>query len=319
MARKALASTVNVQGQITQYRYGNASGTQVTTVNTYNATSNRMSASSATKDGAASGNVFSQTYLYDALSNMTVRADNQTGVQDYFTYDNLNRLTQTSSQGGGISPTRTTQVLYDERGNIQYKSDVGHYWYDSARPNRMTNVTLDNSVGGAIALTGTRTWSYAFDDNKPGAQNVGGTSFGNGNLEYTVSHDTVNSRHTVRSETYTSYNMPGQIVFGNFITNTTSTADRQMRTDDLIGAPVDDDLGPSHCFAIGFGRKPPGHIGDCDRDVQALIGRFLLRQPDTGKGGDGIDRTGQNPVIRGTGWPMHDIMANDLPFIGRNR
>ena len=70
--------------------------------------------------------------------------------------------------------------------------------------------------------------SYAFDDYKAGAQNVNGTTMGNGNLEYTVSQDTANSRHTVRGESYTSFNMPGQIVYGNFITSTTSTADRTL-------------------------------------------------------------------------------------------
>jgi RHS repeat-associated protein len=38
----------------------------------------------------------------------------------------------------------------------------------------------------------------------------------------------VNNRHTVRSETYTSFNMPSQIVYGNFVTSTTSTADRTL-------------------------------------------------------------------------------------------
>ena len=98
-------------------------------------------------------------------------------------------------------PTTTTRVLYDVRGNITYKSDVGQYWYDGSRPNRMTNVTL-TAPSGAQALTGTRTLSYAFDDTLTGFQMVNGISTGNGNLMYTVSHDTVNNVHTVRSETY---------------------------------------------------------------------------------------------------------------------
>lgn len=116
----------------------------------------------------------------------------------------------------------------DARDNITYKSDVGRYWYDAARPNRMTQVTLETAPGAQVALNGTRALSYAFDDTKPGAQVVGGTSVGNGNLLYTVSQDTPNNRHTVRAETYTSFNMPLQIVFGNFVTATTSTADRTL-------------------------------------------------------------------------------------------
>lgn len=58
----------------------------------------------------------------------------------------------------------------DARDNITYKSDVGRYWYDAARPNRMTQVTLETAPGAQVALNGTRALSYAFDDTKPGAQ-----------------------------------------------------------------------------------------------------------------------------------------------------
>lgn len=105
---------------------------------------------------------------------------------------------------------------------------MGRYWYDAQRPNRMTNVTLETAPGAQIALSGTRALSYTFDDAKAGAQSVNGTTVGNGNLEYTVSQDTVNGLHTLRSETYTSFNMPEKIVFGNLLTPTTSTADRTL-------------------------------------------------------------------------------------------
>lgn len=74
---------------------------------------------------------------------------------------------------------------YDARGNIQYKSDVGRYWYDAARPNRMTNVTLEKHplAASAIPLGGTRALSYVLDDYRPGAQSINSVSVGNGNLE----------------------------------------------------------------------------------------------------------------------------------------
>lgn len=217
---------INAQGQITQYRYGN----QVTTVKAYNAATGRLSGQTATLDGQGSGNVLNQSYGYDSLGNLTARSDNSPGVgtQESFSYDSLNRLTNTTILGGGVSPPQTTEVLYDARGNIAYKSDVGRYWYDAARPNRMTNVTLEMAPGAQLPLTGTRALSYVFDDYRGGAQSVGGTTVGNGNLEYTVSQDTVNNLHTLRSESYTSFNMPKEIVYGNFITSTSSTADRTL-------------------------------------------------------------------------------------------
>lgn len=63
--------------------------------------------------------------------------------------------------GGAVSPPSTTEVRYDARGNITYKSDVGRFWYDAARPNRMTAVTLETAPGAIQPLTGTRALNYA--------------------------------------------------------------------------------------------------------------------------------------------------------------
>ena len=215
---------MNARGQITQYRLGN----QITTVKTFNATNGRLSSLQSTKDGQAAGNVQNQSYTYDSINNLLSRGDANLALQESFVYDNLNRLSLATIVGGAVSPPTTTQVMYDARGNILYKSDVGRYWYDAARPNRMTNVTLETAPGAQVSLTGTRTLSYAFDDLKPGARSVNGVQVGNGNLEYTVSHDTVQNIHTVRGEAYTSFNMPATIQYGNFVTNTTSTADRTL-------------------------------------------------------------------------------------------
>lgn len=217
---------MDAQGQITQYRHGN----QVTTARGVDPATGRLTGQTATRDGQTTGNVLSHTYTYDALGNLLARLDNTSGVgtQESFGYDSLNRLTLAAIQGGVLSGTRTTEVMYDARGNISYKSDVGRYWYDAARPNRMTNITLETSPGAAIALTGTRALAYAFDDSRPTAQTMAGISVGNGNLEYTVSYDATNNRHTLRGEVYTSFNMPGQISYGNFITSSTSTSDRVL-------------------------------------------------------------------------------------------
>jgi len=217
---------MDAQGRITQYKQGS----QVTTVKTYNEATGKLTGQTATKAGQATGNVLNQSYTYDSLGNLTTRADNSPGVgtSESFSYDNLNRLTLNTFVGGAISPPSTTEVMYDARGNITYKSDVGRYWYDGARPNRLTNITLETAPGAQIAYTGTRQLTYAFDDYKTGAQTVNGTTLGNGNLEYTVSLDAVNSRHTYRGETYTSFNMPAAITFGNMSGSTAGPVDRNL-------------------------------------------------------------------------------------------
>ncbi|OOG38889.1 type IV secretion protein Rhs, partial [Polaromonas sp. A23] len=217
---------VDAQGHITQYKQGN----QVTTVKAYNAATGKLNGQTATKDGQSTGNVLNQSYGYDSLGNLTTRADNTAGVgtQESFSYDSLNRLSLYTMLGGAVSPPTSTEVLYDARGNIAYKSDVGRYWYDGQRPNRMTNVTLETAPGAQIAFTGTRQLVYTFDDYKPTAQSVNGVTVGNGNLEYTVSLDTPNNRHTYRGETYTSFNMPATITFGNMSGSTAGPVDRNL-------------------------------------------------------------------------------------------
>ncbi|OGB33216.1 MAG: hypothetical protein A3F78_08615 [Burkholderiales bacterium RIFCSPLOWO2_12_FULL_61_40] len=220
---------MNAQGQITQYKTGN----KVTTVNTYALDTNRLTSRSATLDGQASGNVLSQDYLHDALGNLTKRTDHAPGVntEEGFSYDSLNRLSTATLLGGAVSPPSTTQVMYDARGNITYKSDVGRYWYDAQRPNRMTNVTLETAPGATHALTGTRTLSYAFDDARAEAQSVNTLKVGNGNLWYTVSQDTDHNKHNVRWESYTSFNMPNEIKFGTLLdihAPTNTVADRTL-------------------------------------------------------------------------------------------
>jgi RHS repeat-associated protein len=210
---------MNEHGQTTQTILGNGIWEQMG----YNPTTKRLSSVRAFVPNFGPGgqppDLMNQSYTYDNLSNLKTRLDNVTHVNEGFAYDGLNRLTNYTAVGGTLtsaSPNNSVQVMYDARGNIQYKSDVGQYWYDTARPNRMTAVTLSTPVGGQ-PLTGSRALAYAFDDYRPGAKTVNGTVLGNGNLMYTVSQDTAQNRHTVRWEEYTSFNMPKQIKYANLV------------------------------------------------------------------------------------------------------
>jgi RHS repeat-associated protein len=217
-------TAMDAKGHITQYKQGS----QVTTVRGYDDATGRLKTITATRNGFASGGVQAHTYSYDSLGNLTTRADNSPGVgtQESFGYDTLNRLNTYTIVGGAINSTQTTQVMYDARGNITYKSDVGRYWYDAQRPNRLTNITLETEPGQIT--TGTRALTYAFDDDQPGAQSVNGVTVGNGNLMYTVSHDAAHNRHIHRGETYTSFNMPAQFTYSNIINGMPDTPDRLL-------------------------------------------------------------------------------------------
>jgi RHS repeat-associated protein len=215
-------ANMNERGQVTGFIHGNGTwGSKA-----YNAATGRLQNITLIKQQSIGSNqpasidLLKLSYQYDSLSNLTKRTDGITQVGETFQYDGLNRLSLYTASSPALSqasdPNSIVQVLYDVRGNITYKSDVGQYWYDPARPNRMTAVTLSTPAGGQ-PLTGSRAMAYAFDDYSPGAQTVNGTVLGNGNLMYTVSQDTKNNRHTVRWEDYTSFNMPKQIKYASLV------------------------------------------------------------------------------------------------------
>ncbi len=230
---------MNAQGAITQYRQGN----NITTVKNVDEVNGKLRSVQATLAGQATGNVFNHSYSYDALGNLKTRSDANTGVNESYQYDALNRLSLYTALGGGLPGTQGTQVLYDAAGNIKYRSDVGYYHYDAARPNRLTNITLAQESGwsatGAVTYgnTGTRRLIYAFDDYRSGSKTVNGTAVGNGNLWYTVSQDDATGRHTVRWETYTSFNMPKEILFGNLVNPADPTAAVADRTLTFVYGP----------------------------------------------------------------------------------
>jgi RHS repeat-associated protein len=261
--------SINDQGQIISYKTGNNPATQVTTRKTIDIATGQLMAQNATTAGQAadSGNIVKQSYTYDSLSNMLSRTDSTVGVgtSENFSYDGLNRLSKSIFSSSAISPPVSTQVIYDARGNIRYKSDVGQFWYDTDRPNRLTQITTGAAAGLSgvtVPVTGTRQLSYAFDDYLPGAKTVmnGSTAIptGNGNLMYTVSHDTQSGKHTARWETYTSFNMINEIKYGDLSGNTsltsTSTTVQAPGTaaaaTTLAGTPVQKSLsflyGPEH-------------------------------------------------------------------------
>jgi len=118
-----------------------------------------------------SGDVQNLTYSFDAIGNLTSRADGVMAITETFGYDNLNRLT--SVQG----PANKTYT-YDTIGNLKSKSDVGTYTYPatgSPRPHAVTKTT------------GTKNATYTYDAN-------GNRLTGDG-----------------RTLTYTSFNKPASV------------------------------------------------------------------------------------------------------------
>ena len=164
----------NARGQTTQYTLGNG----LTTVNSYDDDTGRIKG--IITGGGIAGNIQNLNYNFDTLGNLTSRNDVNQSLTETFTYDSLNRLTETNFQGG-LSKT----YQYDSLGNITYKSDVGDYTYGQlgAGPHAVTQTSrlgiVENTYsydanGNQIAGAG-RTLSYT-SFNKPLSITKGSTT-----------------------------------------------------------------------------------------------------------------------------------------------
>ena len=70
------------------------------------------------------------SFTYDSATGNLMSRGNTSGFDESYTYDNLDRLT---SAGGNI-------YEYADNGNLIYKTGIGHYTYDSARPHAVTSI-----------------------------------------------------------------------------------------------------------------------------------------------------------------------------------
>ena len=83
-----------------------------------------------------SGTLQNLRYDWNNLGNLNYRQDLAVNKKETFGYDSLNRVTRST-----ISGVATTDIRYNELGNITYKTGVGTYLYQSSRPHAVTQVT----------------------------------------------------------------------------------------------------------------------------------------------------------------------------------
>ena len=164
------AESLNAEGALNQATYGNG----VETSRWINADTGLLD---SVYSSAAAGLVDIQDdfYSFDTIGNLVMRESRVHNVMENFTYDDLNRLTR-SEIGGAVK-----HYSYDALGNITYKTGIGSYIYDSARPH-------------AVASAGGKTMQYDANGNM-----VQGWNFTAGQA---------------RSQQWTSYNKPSRITQG---------------------------------------------------------------------------------------------------------
>ncbi|MDT8411424.1 MAG: FG-GAP-like repeat-containing protein [Vicingaceae bacterium] len=127
------AQDVNAFNQYTQYKLGNG----VTTSKTFN--------EFGLPETIETAGIQHLTFNFDIRNgNLLSREDLTKGLLEEFTYDNLNRLTQTQLNG-----VIQLQQNYANNGNILAKTDAGNYTYSNAKVNavlEVDNPTADISL-----------------------------------------------------------------------------------------------------------------------------------------------------------------------------
>ncbi|VVH61019.1 hypothetical protein BAZOLSSOX_1410, partial [uncultured Gammaproteobacteria bacterium] len=107
-------------------------------------------------------------YEYDLMDNVTQRQNHISGLSEGFTYDALDRLTQSSTTGkiDDVDYSYKVDYQYDINGNIINKSDVGDYSYNAASgvrphtPNSITGIKTNTSTN-----TNNQDRTYTYDAN----------------------------------------------------------------------------------------------------------------------------------------------------------
>ncbi|VVM21339.1 hypothetical protein BSPWISOXPB_4611 [uncultured Gammaproteobacteria bacterium] len=143
-------------------------------------------------------------YEYDLMDNVTQRQNHISGLSEGFTYDALDRLTQSSTTGkiDDVDYSYAVSYQYDINGNITNKSDVGDYSYNAVNGVNSTHPHTPNSIAGLKTHTNNQDRTYTYDAN--------GSMTKNGN----------------KSITWTSFNKPKQFTKGTDSTTFTYGPDR---------------------------------------------------------------------------------------------
>ena len=91
-----------------------------------------------------------QSYFtgYDLLGNVTARRDLVTGLDETFTYDELNRMRAATLAANGSALEKANQgkivsYHYDTVGRLAFRSDLGQFFYDGPQPHAVTRVVGD--------------------------------------------------------------------------------------------------------------------------------------------------------------------------------
>jgi RHS repeat-associated protein len=153
------AEEVNARGQVERILYGNGA-LEDRLHQAANGFLDTIVVSNAQDDL-----IYDMQYGFDEVGNIKWREDRRQQLQEKFTYDTLDRLTDYWVEDGNdaVAANTNKDVQYDLFGNITYKSDIGHYKYGNDcqtgfGPHAVCEIR-SAATGGALLK------SYAYDAN----------------------------------------------------------------------------------------------------------------------------------------------------------
>ena len=179
------ANQMNAEGQLLVQTYGNG----IVSNRTYDSYTGSLK-QIITGLGLGDSRVQNIAFEYDALGSMGARKDANQKLEEYFSYDGINRLINSMLNSTGAGLIMQTYG-YDDIGNITSRSSLGNYTYGGVnmQPHMVKTVSLPN--GGTL--------NYQYDQN------------GNQISELFKDNSGFAIPNTGRNETYTSFNMPNMI------------------------------------------------------------------------------------------------------------
>ncbi len=144
---------LNVRGQVVYESFGNG----VTTARGYDDQTAKPTQIGSYRIGSGSFDVQDLTVTFDSIGNLSERTDHLNNYHETSGYDDLNRLTSINADMGN-GDIRTTDITYNNLGNILTKTGVGTYKYGS-------QCATGYGPHAVCEITGSKNASYTYDLN----------------------------------------------------------------------------------------------------------------------------------------------------------
>ncbi|MCP4160871.1 MAG: hypothetical protein GY760_12435 [Deltaproteobacteria bacterium] len=163
-----IAQDMDASGRLEGFVYGNGLSTE----KKYDQATGQLKTIKS-DFGFSSDLVRNLEYDYDVINNVKARFDLVQGMTERFSYDSLNRLTESKTEGviNGLPYNKASSYRYNSLGNITYNSNLGYYYYKNSAVN-----AGPHAITRAGSLTG-----YKYDSNgnmiEGGGKTIEWTSF----------------------------------------------------------------------------------------------------------------------------------------------